>query len=84
MVGGGGRKKRSVVIRGHPTSVALDDFHWDQIKRRAREEGVTIAALISRIEYEMKGGSLSAAIHAYLLGAPGSHDPEDAGGDPLG
>lgn len=58
--------KRSLRIAGHRTSVSLETLFWDRLKILAAEEGLSVAALVERIDVE-RAGSLSAAIRAYVL-----------------
>ena len=59
-------KKRSVVVAGHPTSVSLEEAFWDALKRLADEEGVSVNALIARIDGS-RSGNLSSALRVYVL-----------------
>lgn len=43
-------RKRSIELSGHATSLALEPEFWDVIERMARAEGVSLAALIARID----------------------------------
>jgi len=38
--------KRSIVIAGHKTSVALEDEFWNSLKEIARERDMTLGALV--------------------------------------
>ncbi len=60
--------KRSVVIDGHRTSVSLEPEFWEALGTLAREEGVSVNALVARID-RMRTGNLSSAIRVYVLGA---------------
>jgi Uncharacterized protein related to arylsulfate sulfotransferase involved in siderophore biosynthesis len=42
--------KRSVTIRGHRTSVSLEEVFWAELREEARERGLTLAALIDDID----------------------------------
>lgn len=59
--------KRSVVIAGHRTSVSLEEAFWRLLKRRAESEGLSVAALIGRIDSERRATNLSSAIRVALL-----------------
>lgn len=43
-------KKRSVVLSGHATSVALEPEFWTILDAIAREAGISQAALMKRID----------------------------------
>ena len=58
-------RKRSLTIRGHRTSVSLEDIFWDGLKRAAREEAVSPAELVARIDADRKTG-LASALRVWL------------------
>jgi predicted DNA-binding ribbon-helix-helix protein len=64
--------KRSVTIAGHSTSVSLEEPFWLGLNRIARAEGVSVAALLRRIDARRSAaasarGNLSSAIRLYVL-----------------
>ena len=59
-------RKRSVTIAGHRTSLSVEDAFWQELKRLARAEGLTVAQLIQRIDAE-RAGNLSSAVRIYVL-----------------
>lgn len=59
--------KRSVVLHGHATSVALEPAFWAALEDGAARDGESIAAAIARIDARRKGGSLASAIRVFLL-----------------
>lgn len=61
--------KRSVAIAGHATSVSLEGPFWDALRAIAAEEGVSVQALIGRIDAERAGQNLSSAVRVYVLRA---------------
>ncbi|MEO1280659.1 MAG: ribbon-helix-helix domain-containing protein [Pseudomonadota bacterium] len=62
-----GPKKRSFTIRGHRTSVSLEDEFWDCLKEIAKRDGTTTAALITKIDAERSQVGLSSAVRTYIL-----------------
>lgn len=60
-------QKRSFSIQGHRTSISLESAFWTALKEAAAEEGLTLAALISRIDKERNGAGLSSAVRVWLL-----------------
>lgn len=60
-------KKRSVNISGHATSVTVEDAFWDQFKMIAARDGVSINALIARIDAERSAENLSSALRLFVL-----------------
>ena len=59
--------KRSVTIAGHATSVSLEGPFWEALRAIAVEEGLSVQALIGRIDAERAGQNLSSAIRVYVL-----------------
>jgi predicted DNA-binding ribbon-helix-helix protein len=43
-------RKRSVLLAGHATSVALEPEFWAVLEERAQAEGVSLAALVTAID----------------------------------
>ncbi len=60
-------RKHSVKISGHRTSLSLEQAFWNSLKDQARAEGLSVVALIEKIDRD-RGGNLSSAIRVYLLG----------------
>ena len=60
-------RKRSVVLQGHPTSVSLEDEFWTELKRMARQAGISLGALIERIDGERSSANLSSALRLAVL-----------------
>lgn len=61
-------KKRSLTLRGHRTSVSLEDLFWQAFRDLAEREGKAINALAAEIDAnrEMTTG-LASAIRLYVL-----------------
>lgn len=63
--------KRSMTIAGHRTSLALEPEFWSQLEHCARREGVTMPALICKIDVERAGTHpdrpLASAARVYAL-----------------
>lgn len=59
-------KKRSVVLAGHRTSVSLENAFWEALRDMAVEAGISVNALVSRIDAE-RSGNLSSAIRTHVL-----------------
>lgn len=45
-----GLRKRSVLLSGHATSIALEPEFWAVLEDMARTQGASLAALIGRID----------------------------------
>ncbi len=65
------RNKRSLTIARHRTSVSLEKPFWDALAKLARDQGKSIAGLVSEIDQERMdrgdGISLSGSLRLYVL-----------------
>ena len=63
-------RKRSLTLRGHRTSVSLEDPFWDALCELAERRGLSINALVAEID-EARGlkSGLASAIRVYVLQA---------------
>lgn len=63
-------RKRSLTLRGHRTSVSLEDPFWAAFRRMAAAQGKPVNALAAEID-EARGidCGLAAAIRLYVLAA---------------
>ena len=59
-------KKRSLSIKGHMTSISLEDEFWLELCQIAGERGVSVASLVGEIDSTRAGG-LSSAIRLFVL-----------------
>jgi predicted DNA-binding ribbon-helix-helix protein len=59
--------KHSFSIAGHKTSISLEAPFWEALKEAARSEGLSLAALINRIDRERDGAGLSSAVRVWVL-----------------
>lgn len=63
-----GVEKRSVSIRGHRTSISLEDRFWSTLQDMATARALPVAALIAEIDAARGGaGNLSSAIRIAVL-----------------
>jgi predicted DNA-binding ribbon-helix-helix protein len=64
-------KKRSVTLKGHATSITLEDEFWRILKSIAKNRDVSLAELINEIdEHHLQTNpesGLSSAIRVYIL-----------------
>lgn len=60
--------KRSLTLRGHRTSVSLEDAFWREFRRIAEEDGRAINELAAEID-EARGteSGLASAIRVFVL-----------------
>lgn len=59
--------KRSIVVRGHKTSVSLEEAFWNGVKEISRARGKTLSDLVSDIDQKREQGNLSSAIRLFVL-----------------
>lgn len=61
--------KRSVSIKGHRTSIALEAEFWDTLEAAATARGVTLPRLIGEIDRARlsAGGNLASALRVFAL-----------------
>lgn len=59
--------KHSVVLRGHKTSVSLEDEFWRGLLEIADREKTSASEMIKRIDIERTGVNLSSAIRVFVL-----------------
>jgi predicted DNA-binding ribbon-helix-helix protein len=61
-------KKRSVLLSGHATSIALEPEFWAVLDEMAQARGVSLAALIVGIDRGRAGRPLASACRIAALG----------------
>lgn len=62
--------KHSLMIDGHATSISLEGPFWDALKTLAKEEDVSLSALVTRIDRERgdrQDHNLCSALRVYVL-----------------
>jgi predicted DNA-binding ribbon-helix-helix protein len=59
--------KHSVVVRGHKTSISLEDAFWSAIREIAHAQGTTVSKLIADIDKTREHNNLSSAIRLFVL-----------------
>lgn len=62
-----GPKKRSFTIRGHRTSVSLEDDFWECLLEQASKRGLSLAGLVTKIDAERGRVGLSSAVRSFIL-----------------
>jgi predicted DNA-binding ribbon-helix-helix protein len=62
--------KRSITIRGHQTSITLEDAFWDELSALANARKLSLSALVAEID-KARGtpGNLSSALRLHVLEA---------------
>lgn len=59
--------KRSLTLRGHRTSVSLEDIFWDRFRACAEAEDETINGLAAKIDEARGDLGLASAIRIFVL-----------------
>ena len=59
-------QKRSLTIRGHRTSISLEEPFWVALNDIAKARQQSLASLVQMIDYERDSG-LSSAIRVFIL-----------------
>jgi predicted DNA-binding ribbon-helix-helix protein len=59
--------KRSLTLRGHRTSVSLEDIFWDAFRSDAEADGRTINGLAAEIDEKRGDIGLASAIRIFVL-----------------
>jgi len=62
-----GLRKRSVLLSGHATSIALEPEFWAVLDDMARAEDLSLAALIGRIDQARAAAGLASACRLAAL-----------------
>jgi predicted DNA-binding ribbon-helix-helix protein len=60
-------RKRSFTIRGHRTSLSLEEPFWDSLRAIARARGLAVATLVTEIDATRGAASLSGAVRVHCL-----------------
>ncbi|MBL4758544.1 MAG: ribbon-helix-helix domain-containing protein [Rhizobiales bacterium] len=60
-------KKRSVIINGHATSIALENAFWQELRACAKNRKISVNQLVSDIDAARHGTNLSSAIRIFIL-----------------
>ncbi|WP_386681752.1 ribbon-helix-helix domain-containing protein [Loktanella sp. R86503] len=59
--------KHSLTLRGHRTSVSLEDAFWQAFRAMADRDGMTINALAAQIDADRGDIGLASAIRVHVL-----------------
>jgi predicted DNA-binding ribbon-helix-helix protein len=63
-------RKRSILLAGHGTSLALEPEFWAVLDAAASREGLSLAALVARIDAGRGERGLASACRVYALSCP--------------
>lgn len=59
--------KRSLTLRGHRTSVSLEDIFWQEFKALAAQADIPVNTLASQIDESRGDIGLASAIRVFVL-----------------
>ncbi len=71
--------KRSLTLNGHRTSVALEAPFWQALEDIARQQSLSLPALVARIDRTRTSTSLSSALRVFALQQARQTPAETAG-----
>jgi predicted DNA-binding ribbon-helix-helix protein len=60
-------KKRNAVVRGHKTSIYLEETFWKALREIAAARNIALSDLLVTIDNEQQHGNLSSAIRTFVL-----------------
>jgi predicted DNA-binding ribbon-helix-helix protein len=61
--------KRSLVLDGHATSLALEAEFWAALEEVSQARGISLAGLLAEIDHARTEGSLASACRLFALAA---------------
>ena len=59
--------KKSLVLFGHKTSIALEKEFWVALEEISKNQNIDIKKLIEKIDKKERNGSLASAIRVFIL-----------------
>ncbi len=59
--------KHSLTLRGHRTSVSLEELFWREFRRIARQRGMALNQLAAEIDAQRDNVGLASAIRVFVL-----------------
>ena len=59
--------KKSLILSGHKTSVALEKEFWEALESIANKNNISTDALIQKIDQNDRNGSLASALRVFIL-----------------
>lgn len=60
-------RKRSILLAGHATSIALEPEFWAVLEAMAEARGLSLAGLIAEVDQDRRGGPLASACRVAAL-----------------
>ena len=59
--------KKSLILSGHMTSVALEEDFWNALESIAKNKNTSVDSIIQKIDKEKRRGSLASALRVFIL-----------------
>ena len=59
--------KKSLILSGHKTSVALEKEFWEALESIANKNNISTDALIQKIDQNDRNGSLASSLRVFIL-----------------
>ena len=59
--------KRSIVLKGHKTSVSLETEFWEALREIASAQKAKLSTLVRQIDEGRQGNNLSSAIRVFVF-----------------
>ena len=59
--------KKSLILSGHKTSVALENDFWTALEMIAKNKGISMDSIIQTIDKKERNGSLASALRVFIL-----------------
>ena len=60
-------KKRSLTLKGHRTSISLEDAFWQALQTIAEQKSKSVTNLVEEIDKHRGNTGLSTALRLYIL-----------------
>ena len=59
--------KKSLILSGHKTSVALENDFWIALEMIAKNKSISMDSIIQTIDKKERNGSLASALRVFIL-----------------
>lgn len=59
--------KKSLILSGHKTSVALENDFWTALEMIAKNKSISMDSIIQTIDKKERNGSLASALRVFIL-----------------
>lgn len=59
--------KKSLILSGHKTSVALEEDFWTALDSIAKNKNTSVDSIIQKIDKDERNGSLASALRVFIL-----------------